>query len=301
MQTYVYLVLGFLDSGKTSFLNNTLGSLPKEYRAAVISCEEGEEEYILPEGVKVYSVASREDLTLELMAKVQEEAAPNFVLIEMNGMWTLTDWTLPMPADWRLLQTVCVMDATTFTVYSSNMQQQTMEKLQRANMVVFNRCTDTLAAELRSKNLRIANRKAQFYLDFGNGRMEDYQTPGQTHFDLTQAHIDLDDDDFALWYVEALDHPEWYVDKTLRLKLRLNRKTYDPPYVTAGRWIMTCCERDMTFFPVACAGEVLSGYEDEELVEVTARVGRAYWPPYDKIGPVLNILTAKSLESSVTL
>ena len=65
----VYLMTGFLDSGKTQFLNFTLSQdyFQIDGKTLLILCEEGEEEYdpreLLKYGVVIETVEDKEDLT----------------------------------------------------------------------------------------------------------------------------------------------------------------------------------------------------------------------------------------------
>ena len=66
MDIPVYMIAGFLDSGKTNFINGILSDgFAAEDRTLLLCCEEGEEEYD-PKGltnVTVISVEDEEELT----------------------------------------------------------------------------------------------------------------------------------------------------------------------------------------------------------------------------------------------
>ena len=67
MEISVYLFLGFLDSGKTKFIQETLedARMNTGERTLLLICEEGEEEYA-PEKFKVKNVA------IERIEKVED-------------------------------------------------------------------------------------------------------------------------------------------------------------------------------------------------------------------------------------
>ena len=88
----IYLMTGFLESGKTSFLNFTIGQdyFYIEGRTLLILCEEGEEEYD-PELLKMSNtmveiLESEEELTTERLVAMDVLYQPERVIIEYNGM-----------------------------------------------------------------------------------------------------------------------------------------------------------------------------------------------------------------------
>ena len=92
----VYLITGFLESGKTSFLSFTLQQdyFQIDGKTLLILCEEGEEEYD-EEALKqcntvVESIDSEEELTPERLAAMEILHQPERVIIEYNGMWLVS-------------------------------------------------------------------------------------------------------------------------------------------------------------------------------------------------------------------
>ena len=78
----VYLMTGFLESGKTQFLRYTLG---QEYfeidgNTVLILCEEGEEEYgedlLKRSRTTLLTVDDPEDITLEWLEEVEQKYKP---------------------------------------------------------------------------------------------------------------------------------------------------------------------------------------------------------------------------------
>ena len=89
----IYLITGFLESGKTSFLNFTLQQdyFQIDGKTLLILCEEGEEEYdaeaLKQHNTDVEIIESEEDLTPERLAAMEILYQPDRVIIEYNGMW----------------------------------------------------------------------------------------------------------------------------------------------------------------------------------------------------------------------
>ena len=100
----VYLFTGFMDSGKTTLVKETLfdDGFTEGGRSVVICCEDGDVEYDKEELKKINArlvmVENEEDFTEEFLNKVQTEYLPEQVFIEYNGTWgmgTLMDMALP--------------------------------------------------------------------------------------------------------------------------------------------------------------------------------------------------------------
>ena len=91
MDIPVYLVAGFLDSGKTSFINGILeDGFAREDRTLLICCEEGDEEYEKKalDNVTVVTVDDEEELTLAFCKELEKKHRPKQVLIEYNGIFS---------------------------------------------------------------------------------------------------------------------------------------------------------------------------------------------------------------------
>lgn len=219
-QSYpVYLIAGFLDSGKTSFINGILSDgFALEDRTLLLCCEEGEVEYD-PKALKnvtVVTVDEPEALTPEFLTVQQRKCRATQILVEYNGMWQIEDFYVrAMPQNWVLYQIIVTADGPTFESYTKNMASLMLEKLRNADMIVINRCNEALRAALRQKNLRLVNRRADIYLENDDGTNEDYMDGTVSAFDLEQDEIRISDEDYGLWYVEIMDNPQMYAGKTV--------------------------------------------------------------------------------------
>ena len=159
----VYLVAGFLDGGKTNFINGILeDGFARKDRTLLICCEEGEEEYNprALDNVTVVTVEDEEDLKCSQLKAREKQYKPKQVLIEYNGMWQMERlYREVLPANWVLYQIMTFVQASTFELYAKNMGQLMMEKIINADLLVFNRCTPELRDALRGRNLRMVNRR----------------------------------------------------------------------------------------------------------------------------------------------
>ena len=92
MDIPVYLIAGFLDGGKTNFINGILeDGFAREDRTLLLCCEEGEEEYNprALDNVTVVTVDEEKDLTCSFLKECEKKYRPRQVLIEYNGMWQM--------------------------------------------------------------------------------------------------------------------------------------------------------------------------------------------------------------------
>ncbi len=299
MEIPVYAICGFLDGGKTNFINGILqdGFAAKD-RTLLICCEEGEEEYD-EKALKNVTVVVKDDpeeLTTEFMKECEKKYRPKQILVEYNGMWPLEKLFKDLPKNWILYQIMTFIEASTFEVYSKNMGQIMMEKIVNADMIVFNRCTPALRDSLRSRNLRMVNRRADMYLEYENGESEDYSTGEESPFDLSAPVLQLPDEDYGVWYVDAMDHPERYDGKDMEFTALMCHSTKYPGVHCPGRFAMVCCEDDITFMGVACKGEGLEQYPNKTWVRILATIRKEYHTAYEGDGPVLYAKSVKICE-----
>jgi len=296
----VYLVAGFLDGGKTNFINGILeDGFARQDRTLLLCCEEGEEEYNPKalDNVTVVTVEDEEDLKCSYMKELEKKHRPKQVIIEYNGMWQLERlYREVLPANWVLYQIMTFVQADTFDLYAKNMGQLMMEKITNADLIVFNRCTGALKESLRKRNLRMVNRRADIYLEDNDGNSEDYLTGDECPFDMSQEVVDVPDDDYGVWFVDVMDHPERYDGHLVHMKLMMCHSKKYPGIHCPGRFAMVCCENDITFYGLIARGDGLTQYNNRDWIEVTAKMGIEEHKAYKGKGPVMNVLSIAPCE-----
>ncbi len=294
----VYLIAGFLDSGKTSFINGILSDgFAMEDRTMLLCCEEGEEEYDrkLLRNVTVVTVDDQESLTPEFLEAQRRKCRASQIIVEYNGMWQIQDFYVnAMPQSWALYQIIATVEGPTFDMYAKNMASLMMDKLRNADMILINRCTDQLCASLRQKNLRLVNRRAEIYLEKNDDSSENYMDGTVSAFDLDQPEVRIGDEDYGLWYVEIMDNPQMYEGKTVVYRAIMCKPPKYGPYFTPGRFAMVCCAEDMSFLALACTGYDVSAIPERAWVEVTGQVRVEHWDPYEGDGPVIHVTSVKA-------
>ena len=292
MDIPVYLVAGFLDGGKTNFINGVLeDGFARQDKTLLICCEEGEEIYSpnALDNVTVVTVEDEEDLKCSQLKAWEKEYGPKQVLIEYNGMWQMERlYREVLPANWVLYQIMTFVKADTFEVYAKNMGQLMMEKVTNADLLVFNRATPELREALRKRNLRMVNRRADIYFENTDGTSEDYADDTVCPFNLEQDVIEIPDDDFGIWYVDAMEHPERYDGKAIHAKVVVCHLPQYPEDAVLGRFAMTCCENDITFLGLVARGEGFGAFENRAWADVTGVVRMEPHKAYEgEDGPVL--------------
>ncbi len=294
MDIPVYLFTGFLDGGKTTFINGILqDGFALRDRTLLLCCEEGAVEYDpkVLKNVTVVNVEEEGDLTPARLSQLEKKHRPRQILIEFNGMWSLQRlYQDALPDNWVLYQIMTMVEAATFDVYAKNLGQMMMEKLTNADLIVFNRCDQALRDALRQRNLKMVNRRASIYLENLDGTSEDYADDTVCPFDLDQEVIHIPDDDFGVWYVDVMEHPKRYDGKAIRAKTVVCHLPQYPDEVVLGRFAMTCCENDITFLGLVARGEGFRAYENRAWADVTGVIHMEPHRAYEgELGPVLQV------------
>ena len=288
----VYAFTGFLDSGKTKFIQETLEDerFNAGERTLLLIFEEGEEEYdfsTYPHQNVYLEVLDQRTVTTKQLQALVKKHKPERIVAELNGMELVGNLYNQFPQDWVVAQEVMFADASTFIQYNANMRNLMMDKLMGAQMVVFNRLqpgSDTMPLH---KIVRAANRRVDIMYDYldGTTAFDDIEDP--LPFDINAPVIEIKDEDYALWYRDMTEEPEKYHGKTVTFKcqaamLRREKKGIFAP----GRFVMTCCVDDIQFLGVPCffAGNV----EPRAWYMVTAKISAEKHSLYHgEQGPVL--------------
>ncbi|MBQ8983302.1 MAG: GTPase, partial [Lachnospiraceae bacterium] len=205
----VYMFTGFLESGKTTFIKQTLigQNFNEGDRALLIVCEEGVEEYDAAElaahNIMLEVIEDAEDMTTELFMKYQKEYKPELVLIEYNGTWKLQSlFDLRVPAGWTVVQIVANIDASTFESYLNNMRAMMMEQVNMANLVIFNRCTEETKRGEYRRIIKANNRMATIIFEKEDGSTEFENSDDDLPYRLDSDVIEIEDDDFGIFYID---------------------------------------------------------------------------------------------------
>ena len=275
----IYLMTGFLESGKTSFLNFTLQQdyFYTEGKTLLILCEEGEVEYdpavLEMSNTVVEVIENEEDFTTDRLAAMDILHQPERVIIEYNGMWLVSNFEkMQLPEGWGVEQQITCVDGSTFQVYMSNMKSIFMDMVRNTDMVIFNRCKkgDPLPSYRRS--IKVTNQKAEVIFEDEEGELGDI-FEDEMPFDMDAPVIEILPEDYGIWFVDAMDHPENYDGKTVRFKAKVMKpRGMGSKFFVPGRTAMTCCADDTTFLGYVCKSAFAPKLTAGQWVDVTAKV-----------------------------
>ena len=294
MEIPVYLFTGFLDAGKTSFIQSTMEDkrFNKGERTLILLCEEGEAELDVSKypskAVTVQTVEDPAELTEENLTAWQKKCRAQRVIIEYNGMWLSDALFQNMPRDWVIYQELMFADANTFAAYNANMRNLVGDKLKTPELVVFNRMPKDMDKMPLHKIVRGITRRADIAYDHGGDDVEYDDIEDPLPFDVNAPVITVEDKDYALWYRDLSEGMDGYEGKTVEFKGQVVRdRTVPANCFVIGRPLMTCCAADIRFAGLVCEWARSAELKTKDWVTVTARISVKTHPCYGQKGPVL--------------
>ena len=300
----VYLFTGFLESGKTKFIQETLEDrrFCNGERTLLLVCEEGEEKYapdqFADKNVFIRVINSQEELNAEALKRFLDETKSVRVVVEYNGMWLLDALYGAMPEGWMVYQEFMFADAGTFITYNANMRQLVYDKLKSCELVVFNRFNGSMDKMEFHKIVRAASRRADIAYEYVGGKVEYDDIVDPLPFDLNADIVEIGDDDYAEWYRDMSEEPKKYENKTVRFKCRaLVRKKMPDHTFIVGRHVMTCCVEDIQFAGLVCQWDKADTVKDDTWIILTARINFKFNRAYSKKGPVLTYIDSTPCEA----
>lgn len=302
----VYVFTGFLDSGKTKFIQETLEDprFNAGERTLLLVFEEGEEEYdfsTYPYQNVFLEVLDQETVTTRELGALARKYRAQRVVAELNGMQLVGDLYSRFPPEWVVAQEVMFADSTTFMTYNSNMRNLVMDKLAGGQMVVFNRLEPGADTMPLHKLARAANRRIDILYDYTDGStaFDDIEDP--LPFDINAEVIQIDDEDYAIWYRDMTEEPGKYDGKTVHFKGQVAKLRREKNAMFApGRFVMTCCIDDIQFCGLPCKFVGADMLKPRSWVDVTATVHAEKHDLYNgELGPVLTAISVQPAEPAV--
>ena len=305
-QIPVYAFTGFLDSGKTKFIQETLEDerFNAGERTLLLVFEEGEEEFdfsTYPHQNVFLEVLDQETVTEKDFKALMKKHRPERIVAELNGMHLVGDLYARFPAEWVIAQEVMFADSTTFMAYNANMRNLVMDKLTGAQMVVFNRLPLNADVMPFHKLARAASRRVDIMYEFidGSTQFDDIEDP--LPFDINAPVIQIEDDDYALWFRDVTEEPEKYQGKTVRFKAQVAMLRRDKNGMFApGRFVMTCCVDDIQFCGLPCKWADAAKLKSRSWVMVEAKISAEKHRLYKgDLGPVLTAISVTDAAPAV--
>jgi hypothetical protein len=283
VDTRIYIFNGFLDSGKSSFLLDTIldTDFCENEKTVVVVSEEGEVEYdqerVESVNCDLVYVHSEEELNSDLFKSIKDKYHPTQVLIELNGMYdTKSVIDVEKPDGWEVVQVLTTINAKTFQLYINNMRSLMYNQIVLSDLVIFNRIDDTMKKSFLRNTVKAINGSVQIIYEKEDGSvntMEEDEMP----FDTTSDYLDIKDHDFGLFCMDIIDHSEIYDQKTVKLRGKfIGRDKFINNGFILGREAMVCCEQDTSLVGMVCVHQASSQLIPNEWLEVEGKVYLKY-------------------------
>lgn len=297
----VYIVNGFLESGKTEFICYTLAQpyFQVKGKTLLLVCEEGEEEYddeLLTQSRTVMEVIAEEaDFNSNHLMELEKKYKPERIVIEYNGMWNFKNMKLPW--HWKVEQQITTIDASTFAMYFTNMKSLLAEMLRKSEMIIFNRCDEVEDLALYKRNVKAINQQAEIIFEDSEGEVNQI-FEDDLPYNLNDPVIELNNEGYGIWYIDSLDNLDRYIDKTVQFTaMVLKPEGFPKGYFVPGRMAMTCCADDMAFLGFVCEYDKADSLTNKQWVKVTAKVACEYFADYQGEGPVLKAVSVEQTKA----
>ncbi len=301
----VYFFTGFMDSGKTTLIQETLfenGFAEDDDHILIIACEDGDVEYDTEKlktiNASVATIDTEAEFNTEHLQEIADQYRPDAVFIEYNGTWGVGEvYEMELPKNWVIVQSLATVDATTFEMYMANMRAMMMEQFFQAEVVIFNRCDDNTPKSKFRGNIKAVNRPAQIVYERADGTIDDREE--ELPFDINADVIEISDADYALWFMDCMENPKKYDGK----KVHFLGLVYNPKdgklkrgVIVPGRFAMTCCVEDITFLGMMCKTGMENTPEHRSWIDLTARIKVEFAREYKGKGPILYPIEMKPAE-----
>ena len=297
----VYVINGFLESGKTEFICYTLAQpyFQIKGRTLLIVCEEGEVEYdeklLARSRTDMVVIDEEEDFNTSHLIELEKKYRPERIIIEYNGMWNFKNMKLPW--HWTVEQQITTVDASTFPMYFTNMKSLLAEMIRKSEMIIFNRCDGVEDLSVYKRNVKAINQQADIIFEDSQGEVNQI-FEDDLPYNLNDPIIELDNQGYGIWYLDSLDNLDRYIGKTIQFTaMVLKPKEFPKGFFIPGRMAMTCCAEDMAFLGFACEYDKADTLTEKQWVKVTAKVAKEHFADYEGEGPVLKAISVEQTKA----
>ncbi len=300
MEIPVYLFTGFLDAGKTSFIQKTLEDprFNQGENTLLLICEEGvaayEPDRFARHTVFLEYIDLLEDVDEQHLDRLCRQHACERVVIEFNGMWPLDRLYGALPGSWVVYQEFFFADANKFMLYHKNMQAMLDDKLASCEMAVLNRADDSLDRVAVHNIVRASNENCDIAFEAHDGSISYDDIQDALPFDIDAPVIEIELQHYAKWYRDLSANMEKYDGKTVRVEgfVHLRENLPDNAFIL-GRQLMTCCADDLAFAGILCVWSKRKKLHQEDWVTVTAKIILQQNKVYQRRGPLLQVLSVE--------
>ena len=271
----VYVFSGFLDAGKTTAIKESL--LDPQFNQGettlIIAFEQGDEEYddnfLYNANAYVVYLDDVKELDRKKVLELDDEYYPDRIIIELNGMQDDNElFAKDGAANWAIVDWLTFFDATVLKNQMLNMKQFVYNHVYNSAICYINRCTDQDFMYFRN-NLKGINRNLMVvFLDMDSKIMR----IEQQLFD-TSKPLDINDNDYGLWYIDAIENADRYdgCQITMKLKYLETIKEYENVCIM-GREAMVCCSNDLQKIGLTCTNIDPDKLEKDKFYSLTGKL-----------------------------
>lgn len=302
----VFVFTGFLEGGKTHFIKNEWlreDIFHDGSKTVIIQCEDGVEEFneweLNKSNISLVKLNDTSEFNEQFLKEINNKYHPNNVIIEKGSMQNIEEmFSFEYPEDWQIADIITNIDASTFDMYSKNMGKMMLQQYQYSSIVVFNRCDENTSKQKFRANIKASNPQASIYFQDLNGNIEQFE--GELPFDYKQDTITLEDIDYGLFYIDLMDNPQRYENKTITFKGQcVQPKGFPKTAIASGRKAMTCCADDVQFLKLLCLGDNIKmpKFKDWDWLQITGIMNLHSLPENpDQPMPVLTLTEIQKCE-----
>lgn len=297
MEIPVYVFTGFLESGKTKMVHETMADkrFQDKEKTLIILCEEGIEEYDPSEysgEVFLAVIDDPADMTPDKLEALRAKHKAERVMVELNGMWMANTFYDALPDGWFPYQEVMCVDSTTFKAYNANMRSLMFDKLQGASVVFFNRCTEETDIMALHSAVRAVSRRVGIVYEYTDGRIQQDEIEDPLPFDIDAPVVEISERDYAIWYRDMAEDLKKYEGKTIKVKgMTVRDEMLKKNEFAFGRMVMTCCADDTTFHGVVTVADKDISCANGEWFTLTAVFKKEKHKMYKGVGPVFHLVS----------
>lgn len=279
MKTRIYLFTGFLDSGKSTFINDTLTTTDfcENEKSLLIVSEQGEIEYNQEQlesfNCDIVYVTSEEQWTYEYFEELKNKYNPTQILVELNGMYNVNRFlACSLPDEWQVVQVLTTINAQTFALYIQNMRSLLFQHVVHTDLLIFNRINDSIKKSFLRNNIKAINSQCQIIYEKEDGTVNTLDED-ELPFDITSDELEILDHDFGIFCMNALDHPNKYEGKIITMKGKFigRDKQLEDGFVI-GRLAMVCCEEDTSLIGMVCIHPAAKQLIPNEWIQVKGKI-----------------------------
>lgn len=282
----VFLINGFLESGKTQFILATIrrDEFYKRGKTLLLVLEEGEIEYDDKELAK-YNVEieylSENQFTPDSLESIYNKHKAQRIVIELNMMWNQNN--LSFPSYFEISQIITLIDGVSFPTYFTNMRQKFIDAIKISDVVAFTKLTSRDSLQQFQTSLKMTNSQCLYCLIDENciSTQEAFVTP--LPYDRDQKEITIKDEDFGIFYIDTFDNRQEYQDKTIIFNAWVVKsdKLKKDEFI-AGRKVLTCCNNDIQLYGFLVTSSLGKDLKNDSWVKLKARCSIEYNEDYDE-------------------